>query len=167
MRNCSPLTDVASNQIVERSSRTSRTAWTNQDRCSLHTSAQRQVGEAQALGDLLDLLGELVPMSEGERFTATPASPGEFWPCLIDTWSLKREPLCAFLPLGNLPPGMESYWGAPCPAGPALATRRHIPQRSAAVCTGASHSAKNSGVAAVTVIEQPAISSDVTYEPVR
>ena len=37
-----------------------------------------------------------------------------------------------------------------------------MPQRKAAVCTGASHSAKNSGVTAVTVIEQPAISNEVT-----
>jgi hypothetical protein len=38
----------------------------------------------------------------------------------------------------------------------------HIPQRSAAVCTGASHSASMSASTAVTVIEQPAISSEVT-----
>lgn len=43
----------------------------------------------------------------------------------------------------------------------------YMPQRSAAVCTGASQSASMPGSAALTVIEQPAISSDVTYEPVR
>jgi hypothetical protein len=40
--------------------------------------------------------------------------------------------------------------------------RAHMPQRKAAVCTGASHSASMSASTAVTVIEQPAISSDVT-----
>ena len=40
--------------------------------------------------------------------------------------------------------------------------RVHIPQRSEGVCTGASHSASMPASAAVTVIEQPAISSDVT-----
>jgi len=48
----------------------------------------------------------------------------------------------------------------------ALGTRREErpqrPQRSAAVCTGASHSASASGSSALTVIEQPAISSEVT-----
>jgi hypothetical protein len=43
----------------------------------------------------------------------------------------------------------------------------YMPQRSAGVCTGASHSASIEGSAAQTVIEQPAISSDVTYDPVR
>ncbi len=43
----------------------------------------------------------------------------------------------------------------------------HMPQRNAAVCTGASHSASISVSTAETVIEQPAISSDVTYDPVR
>jgi len=42
-----------------------------------------------------------------------------------------------------------------------------MPQRSAAVCTGASHNGKVVESAALTVMEQPAISSDVTYEPVR
>jgi hypothetical protein len=43
----------------------------------------------------------------------------------------------------------------------------YIPQRNAGVCKGASHSASIEGSAAQTVIEQPAISSDVTYDPVR
>ena len=43
----------------------------------------------------------------------------------------------------------------------------HIPQRSAGVRTGASHSGRVVSSAALTVIEQPAISSEVTYEPVR
>jgi hypothetical protein len=38
----------------------------------------------------------------------------------------------------------------------------YIPQRSAAVCNGASHSASVEGSAAQMVIEQPAISNDVT-----
>jgi UDP-2,3-diacylglucosamine pyrophosphatase LpxH len=44
------------------------------------------------------------------------------------------------------------------------ATRRpaHMPQRNAAVCTGASHSASVAASAALAVIEHPAISSDVT-----
>jgi len=41
-------------------------------------------------------------------------------------------------------------------------TPRYIFQRSAAVCTGASHSASCAASTAVTVIEQPAISSEVT-----
>ena len=48
------------------------------------------------------------------------------------------------------------------PRGPSCFFGVHIPQRSAAVCTGASHSANVSASAAVTVIEQPAISSEVT-----
>jgi len=39
---------------------------------------------------------------------------------------------------------------------------RYMPQRSAGVHTAASHSARNSSFAAVTVMEQPAISNDVT-----
>ena len=38
----------------------------------------------------------------------------------------------------------------------------YMPQRSAAVCTGVSHSSSIAGSAAQTVIEHPAISSDVT-----
>jgi hypothetical protein len=41
-------------------------------------------------------------------------------------------------------------------------TAAHIPQRSAAVCTGASQSANSFGSTELTVIEQPAISSEVT-----
>jgi len=52
-------------------------------------------------------------------------------------------------------------------ADPAAGTTRHTPQRSAAVCTGASHSANEAASTALTVTEQPAISSEVTYEPVR
>ena len=47
------------------------------------------------------------------------------------------------------------------PAG-AAGRRAQTPQRSAGVCTGASHSASVAGSAALTVIEQPAISSEVT-----
>lgn len=47
------------------------------------------------------------------------------------------------------------------PAG-AAGCRAQTPQRSAGVCTGASHSASVAGSAALTVIEQPAISSEVT-----
>lgn len=43
-----------------------------------------------------------------------------------------------------------------------LACRGQTPQRKAAVCTGASHSASVALSAALTVIEQPAISSEVT-----
>ena len=56
------------------------------------------------------------------------------------------------------------------PTAPALekfASRAQAPQRSAAVCSGASHSMSQSASTAVTVIEQPAISSEVTYDPVR
>jgi hypothetical protein len=42
------------------------------------------------------------------------------------------------------------------------AAAAHIPQRNAAVWSGASHSASVAASAALTVIEQPAISSDVT-----
>jgi hypothetical protein len=42
---------------------------------------------------------------------------------------------------------------------------RYRPHRNAAVWTGASHSFIVSSLIAVTVSEQPAISSDVTYEP--
>ena len=40
--------------------------------------------------------------------------------------------------------------------------RRQRPQRKAAVCTGSSHSAVVAASRALTVIEQPAISSEVT-----
>jgi hypothetical protein len=38
----------------------------------------------------------------------------------------------------------------------------YIPQRNAAVCTGASHSLRCKSSSRLTVIEQPAMSSDVT-----
>ena len=38
----------------------------------------------------------------------------------------------------------------------------YIPQRSAAVCTGASHHDASSSLSSVTVMEHPAMSSDVT-----
>ena len=60
----------------------------------------------------------------------------------------------------RLPPAPEDKQNAP--RGPSCFFGVHIPQRSAAVCTGASHSASVSASAAVTVIEQPAISSEVT-----
>jgi len=43
----------------------------------------------------------------------------------------------------------------------------YIPQRSAGVCSGASHKASIGASTAHTVIEQPAISSEVTYGPVK
>ena len=48
------------------------------------------------------------------------------------------------------------------PEGLGNAKPDYIPQRSAAVCTGASHKASCPASAAVRVIEQPAISSEVT-----
>src|SRR6185369_4575720 len=45
--------------------------------------------------------------------------------------------------------------------------RDHMPQRSTGVWTGASQRGRVVSSAALTVIEQPAISSEVTYEPVR
>jgi hypothetical protein len=51
----------------------------------------------------------------------------------------------------------------PASRGRNLAARpRHIPHRSAAVCTGASHSPAISSSISETVIEQPAMSSEVT-----
>jgi len=59
--------------------------------------------------------------------------------------------------LSSIPQGaMRSRASVHCARPP------HMPQRSAAVCTGASHSCFNSLVSMQTVMEQPAISREVT-----
>ncbi len=73
--------------------------------------------------------------------------------------------------MGEKPVSATAPSTRPCPCGAIAALSgpvpHYIPHRNAAVCTGLSHSPSILASAAHTVIEQPAISSDVTYEPVR
>lgn len=55
---------------------------------------------------------------------------------------------------------LKMTFEAPVFRSPAFSV--YIPQRNAGVCSGASHSSSIVRSAALTVIEQPAISSDVT-----
>ena len=91
---------------------------------------------------------------------AMPALKSQSPSCCMLPASLLASLMSLAMPMTCFPPADQSR--SETEAGPYVACLSHIPQRIAGVCTGESHRSLIRSSSIVRVIEQPAMSSEVT-----